>query len=63
MSIDLKDWLNSINLSKENFMDEDPDVEKEYPPFIINKCLSRRFAWIRSPCVKFLINVIKLLIR
>ena len=40
MSIDLKDWLNSINLSKENLIDEDPAVEKEYPPFIINKCLS-----------------------
>ena len=40
MSIDLKDWLNSINLSKEHLIDEDPDVEKEYPPFIINKCLS-----------------------
>ena len=40
MSIDLKDWLNSINLTKENLIDEDPDVEKEYPPFIINKCLS-----------------------
>jgi len=37
---ELKDWLNSINLSKENLMEEDPDVEKEYPPFIINKCLS-----------------------
>jgi hypothetical protein len=40
MSIDLKDWLNSINISKENLIDGDPDVEKEYPPFIINKCLS-----------------------
>ena len=40
MSIDLKEWLNSINLSKEHMMEEDPDVEKEYPPFIINKCLS-----------------------
>ena len=40
MSIDLKDWLNSINLSKENLMEEDPDVEREYPPFVINKCLS-----------------------
>ena len=40
MSIDLKDWLNSINLSKENMIDEDPDAEREYPPFIINKCLS-----------------------
>jgi hypothetical protein len=40
MSIDLKEWLNSINLSKENLMDVDPDAEREYPPFIINKCLS-----------------------
>ena len=40
MSIELKDWLNSINLSKHNMMDENPDVESEYPPFIINKCLS-----------------------
>ena len=40
MSIDLKDWLNSINLTKENLIDENPDAEKEYPPFIINKCLS-----------------------
>ena len=40
MSTDLKEWLNSINLSKQNLIDEDPDVEKEYAPFIINKCLS-----------------------
>ena len=40
MSVELKYWLNSINLSKENLIDEDPAVEKEYPPFIINKCLS-----------------------
>ena len=40
MSIELKDWLNSINLSKENIIDEDPSVEKEYPPYVINKCLS-----------------------
>jgi len=40
MKPDLKDWLNSINLSKTNLIDEDPDVEKEYAPFIINKCLS-----------------------
>ena len=40
MSIDLKDWLNSINLSKENLMEEDPDMEKEYPAFVVNKCLS-----------------------
>ena len=40
MSIDLKDWLNSINMTKEHLIDEDPDLEKEYPPFIVNKCLS-----------------------
>ena len=38
--MELKDWLNSINLNKNNQIDEDPSVEKEYPPFIINKCLS-----------------------
>ena len=40
MSIDLKDWLNSINHSKKNLMDEDPDVEKKYPAYIINRCMS-----------------------
>ena len=40
MSIDLKDWLNSINITKENLMEEDPDLTSKYPPFIINKCLS-----------------------
>ena len=37
--MELKDWLNSINFTKENLM-EDPSIIKEYPPFIINKCLS-----------------------
>ncbi len=37
---ELKDWLNSINQSKKNILDEDPTLEKEYPPYIINKCLS-----------------------
>ena len=37
----LKDYLNSINLNKENLMDgEDPTWEKKYPAFIINKCMS-----------------------
>ena len=40
MSVELKDWLNSINLTKENIIDIDPDLEKDYPPYIINKCLS-----------------------
>ena len=37
---ELKDWLNSINLNKKNMIDEDPSLEKEYIPFVINKCLS-----------------------
>ena len=41
MSYELKDYLNSINFTKENLMsEEDPTWEKKYPPFIINKCLS-----------------------
>ena len=37
--MELKDWLNSINFTKENLM-EDPSVKKDYAPFIINRCLS-----------------------
>ena len=37
---ELKDWLNSINQTKKNLIDEDPTITKEYPPYIINKCLS-----------------------
>lgn len=40
MTLELKDWLNSINFTKENLIEEDPSVKKEYPPFIINRCLS-----------------------
>ena len=40
MTIDLKDWLNSINLNKNNIIKEDPDAERKYAPFIINKCMS-----------------------
>lgn len=40
MKYELKDWLNSINQSKVNIMDEDPSSIKEYPPYIINRCLS-----------------------
>jgi hypothetical protein len=40
MKIELKDWLNSINQTKINLMDENPDSEKEYPPYIINRCFS-----------------------
>jgi hypothetical protein len=40
MTYELKDWLNSINKTKENLMDNDPSAEKDYSPYIINKCLS-----------------------
>jgi hypothetical protein len=40
LNVDLKDWLNSINYSKKNLIDEDPDVEKKYPAYIINRCMS-----------------------
>ena len=38
--MELKDWLNSINYSKKNLMDDDPSTEREYSPYIINRCLS-----------------------
>jgi len=37
--MELKDWLNSINSTKENLM-EDPSTIREYSPYIINRCLS-----------------------
>ena len=36
---ELKDWLNSINFTKENLL-EDSSTVSEYPPYIINRCLS-----------------------
>ena len=39
MSIELKDWLNSINFSKENLI-EDSNSIKDYSPYVINRCLS-----------------------
>ena len=38
--MELKDWLNSINQTKENLIDEDPSREKECPPYVVNRCLS-----------------------
>lgn len=38
--MELKDWLNSINTTKINLMDEDSSLEKEYLPYVINRCLS-----------------------
>lgn len=40
MKYELKDYLNSINQSKKNILDDDTQAVKEYPPYIINKCLS-----------------------
>ena len=33
---ELKDWLNSINYTKKNLIDEDPSIEKEYPPYTVS---------------------------
>jgi hypothetical protein len=38
--MELKDWLNSINYTKKNLIEENQQLKKEYPPFIINKCFS-----------------------
>jgi len=40
MKPELKDYLNSINQTKKNIIENDKEAEKAYPPFIINKCLS-----------------------
>ena len=37
----LKDYLNTINQTKQYLMDEDPGWEKNYPSFVINKCMSQ----------------------
>ena len=37
---ELKDWLNSINFNKNNLIEEDPSTIKDYPPYIVNRCLS-----------------------
>ena len=37
---ELKDWLNSINFTKKDLREDDPDVIKEYAPYIINRCFS-----------------------
>lgn len=38
MKTELKHWLNSINHEKQNIMTA--ENMKEYPPYIINRCLS-----------------------
>lgn len=36
----LSDFLNSINQTKENLIEKDSKLEKEYIPFVMNKCFS-----------------------
>ena len=36
----LKDYLYSINQSKKNILDDDPDSAKKYPAYVVNRCLS-----------------------
>ena len=37
----LTDYLNSINYEKNDLFAEDPEMaEKEYTPFVVNRCLS-----------------------
>ena len=38
--MELKDYLNSINTTKENLMDSDVEAASKYPPYIINRCYS-----------------------
>ena len=37
---ELKDWLNTINSSKKNLIDEDSLLESKYPAFVVNKCMA-----------------------
>ena len=39
-TLELKDWLNSINYTKKNLIDEDPSIEKDYSPYIVNRIFS-----------------------
>lgn len=40
MKYELKHYLNSINYDKVNLMDADEESERQYPPYIINRCFS-----------------------
>jgi len=44
MAYELKDYLNSINFTKQDVMNTDDITwEKKYPAFIVNKCLSYHY--------------------
>ena len=36
--MELKDWLNSINMNKKNLLEEDPSAK--FPAYIVNRCMS-----------------------
>ena len=38
--MELKDWLNTINTSKKNLIDEDELLESKYPAYVVNKCMA-----------------------
>jgi hypothetical protein len=40
MKYELKDWIDSLSFNKNNLTEEDPTIIKDYPPYIINRCLS-----------------------
>ena len=41
--MELKDWLNSVNFNKDDLTYDDPDCIKDYPAYIVNRCLSGHF--------------------
>ena len=41
--MELKDWLNSVNFNKDDLTHDDPDCIKDYPAYIVNRCLSGHF--------------------
>ncbi len=40
MTSELSEILNSINHTKKNLYDEEPDRVKSYPAYVVNRCLS-----------------------
>ena len=38
MTYELKDWLNSINMTKKDLFDDNPSAK--YPAYIVNRCMS-----------------------
>ena len=38
--MELKDWLKSINETKTNLIDDEPQIESKYPSYIVNRCMS-----------------------